>query len=204
MITKDRETNIFKICWIKNIYNDVYDYYYDLSDDKVYCINLSDYNKTQISAPVAIAFSGPLATIFGSIFAGEILLTSSESLIFLTIATIIIAFPISIAYDKTNKAQTRYIKENASGEHLPVSKVKELLKEGRKYICGLMLFILMCFLCGWFGAHIFIHSHDQIGIVIFAASIFALTIFIKILSPLNLLKLLIILKKEEKEQSLYK
>lgn len=196
MMTKKKGCTImFKIGWIKNVYDEVYDYYYDLTEDKVYYINMAEYNKTKFQAtPSIISLSGLLASICGSVFVGKIDVSTNGLLLFIMMITVMVIFFISISYDKTYKAQIQYIKENTDGEYLEIKEVKSLLKQGRIYLWGLIYVALLFFLVAWFSARIVMNTHDQIGFLVYAIAIVILTIVIKMLSPLNLVKLMIKLK----------
>lgn len=134
---------MFKLCWMKDFYGNVNEYFFDWEQGCVYYLNLADYNKRRLRlTPVAVLLiSGPLVTLAQRLLGGiPVAITSAANAVLLLTGAAL----IHLFYAKSEARKAAYIRENGLQLYRNKAQLLSLFREGRTYRLGLGVFCLLC------------------------------------------------------------
>lgn len=166
-----------------------YQHFYSLSDGKVYSVNLSEYTKEHFRAtPGIMAAAGPLASLLGILF-GDMFFANGLSfvaMIFIGMLWEIVA--VYILMERSLRKQGTYILSVSTGRSRSRQELQSLYAAGKRARSGMLFFIVLGILFSALGLYITFTEFSAQGLLIFYLGVFIATDFMKLLSPLRLLK----------------
>lgn len=186
-----------KLCWMRNFYGNVDEYFYDMEQNRVYYIDLSDYNKTKIKfgPTAAILVAGPIATFVQIMLKNRVLMVNLLFLIFALICLVVGGIWINISYEKSEVKKAVYIRNNAVGMQRSNEQILSLLESGKKYRVGISLFAFFCMCMFFFSIFMYRTDHSVISVVMFYVSFYGGIIWLKMLAPIKIYALKKYLRK---------
>ncbi|NLX75646.1 MAG: hypothetical protein GXZ13_07495 [Synergistaceae bacterium] len=190
---------MMKLCWLGEIDVSVFHYFLDLSDYKVYRANLDKYNKTQLefTPTTAALVVGPVVAIMSVLFRNKNLVFDKVQIILMVISLLFLAVSVSIFYDRSQKKQKAFIIKNSIGEEKTKKDILAFYNAGKKQRLGIMFFIAFSFVFMILGIYINRVEKTFFGIIILYLAAFSTIIWIKVLSPVKLIKTILYLNKED-------
>lgn len=179
---------MIKLCWMRNLYGNVDEYFFDPEQKTVYCIDLSDYNKTKIkfTPEAAILVAGPVTTFIQIMLKDKILIPDFLLRISVMICLAAGSILINIFYKKSEARKAEYIRTHATGMQRSKSQVLSLLKSGKKYRMGISFFVLICLLMIFLSIIIYKSDKSAVAVAMFCVSFYTGIIWLEILAPIQI------------------
>lgn len=179
---------MIKLCWSKDFYGNVLEYFYDEKQDLVYCADLAEYNKKtyKFKFTLGVGYSCAIfSAVFGKILDG-IFVGMNELIILLLAAIIVItAVLIPIAYRKSEAKKFDYIRKSIEGEKRSAEEVLKLFADGKNYRSGLTALMFICIALTVIFAFIYAAKRDLMSIIMLYTGFVGTVIWGEIFSPLQ-------------------
>lgn len=177
---------MIKLCWTKDFYGNVLEYFYDEKQDLVYCADLAEYNKKTYKFKLSMSslyFCGAFTTAVGNIFGGIAVGMNELIILLITAILIITAVLISVMYRKSEAKKFDYIRNNIEGEKRSAEEVLKLFADGKNYRSGLFVFLLICAALTVTFVFIYAAERDLLSVIIMYTGFVCTVIWGEMFSP---------------------
>ncbi len=188
-----------KLCWEKSGEENLWEYYYDFQESKVYKICLANFceqSKFKLT-PAVVCMIGPCVTLTGILFDDAIAIMNFWNTILSTVFTVVGIILINRSYDLSERHKEKYIKENGKGERMSNKQIQILFRKGRREMlgwCGVLCIFLFLL---WFAVFMYENEKNITSVLMFYGCIIFSFLTIKMMCPLKRYKMLCILKNDK-------
>ena len=192
---------MLRLCFYKDWRGDQYDFMYDFSGKSVYRVFhsgdvISEGNSRLL---IVMSFTGVFTTVIESCLKGVFVNFSNYYVLSLLLLLVLVYTIVSLLFGISIRKQEEKIRLSENKIEYDLQDLIELFSGGTKVRVLMLIFIVVFLLVVLVVFEWFLQTHSLLNLVLLLMGIFALAIFVRLLSPIQIIKFKLYLRRCKKE-----